>query len=175
MIKAEKQSVINRLKDRFEGSSSVICVDFRGVNVEKISQFRKELRQVSVEYEVVKNTLAKRAIEGTVFTELSQFLAGPTGIVFCPDDPAASAKVVTKFVEETNGAFRIKGGIVGGTVFDAEGIRKVATLPSKQELLAQLLAAFQSPISGLVGVLQGIVREFVFILQAISDKKTVKE
>ena len=83
-----------------------------------------------------------------------------------------SAKVVAKFVDETNGALQIKGGIVEGAVFDAKGIKKVATLPSRQELLAQLVAALQSPISGFVGTLEGIAREFVYTLQAIADKKS---
>jgi large subunit ribosomal protein L10 len=120
----------------------------------------------------VKNTLAKRAIEETSFRELDQFLVGPTGIVFCPDEPMESAKVVTKFAEETNGALQIKGGIVDGAVFDAKGIQKVATLPSRQELLAQLVAALQFPVSGLVGALEGILSEFAYTLQAIADKKS---
>jgi large subunit ribosomal protein L10 len=173
--RSEKQEVITHLRERFQGSSSAICVDFRGVNVEKITQFRRELQQVSGEYQVVKNTLAKRAIEDTPFQELNQFLMGPTGIVFCPDEAAEPAKVVSKFVDETNGMFQIKGGVVEGAVFDANGIQKVAMLPSRQELLAQLVASLQSPISGLLGTLQGIMREFVYTLQAFADKKSSEE
>ncbi len=172
VLRAEKQEVVNRLREQFQGSSSVICVDFRGINVEKITQFRRKLQQLSVNYQVVKNTLVKRAIEETSFRELDRFLVGPTGIVFCPGEPMESAKLVTKFVEETNGTLQIKGGIVDGAVFDAKGIEKVATLPPRQELLAQLVAALQSPISGLVGTLEGIIREFVYTLQAIGEKKS---
>jgi large subunit ribosomal protein L10 len=175
VIKREKQEIIERLQDRFQGSSSAICLEFGGVNVEKVTQFRRELQQNSGEYHVVKNTLTKRAIQETPFQGLEQFLVGPTGIVFCPEDVSAAAKVINKFVEETNGAFKIKGGIVEGAVFDAKGIAKVATLPSRQELLAQLLAAMQSPISGLVGTLEGVVREFVFTLQAVADKRSADE
>lgn len=164
--------MVNRLKEDFQGVSSVICVDFRGVNVEKITQFRREVHQVSSSYKVVKNTLAKIATQGTQFEGIDQFLAGPTGVIFCPEEVAESAKVAKKFVQETNGALQIKGGIVEGVLFDAQSIEKVATLPPRQELLAQLVAAFQSPISGLVGTLQGVLREFVFTLQAIADKKS---
>ena len=172
MFKTEKQEVIDRLKEKFQESASVICVDFRGVNVEKITQFRRQIQGTSGNYQVVKNTLARRAIEKTSFKELNRFLVGPTGIVFCPGEPMESAKVVAKFVDETNGALQIKGGIVEGAVFDAKGIKKVATLPSRQELLAQFVAALQSPISGFVGTLEGIAREFVYTLQAIADKKS---
>ena len=172
MLKTEKQEVVDRLKEKFQESASVICVDFRGINVEKITQFRRQIQETSGNYQVVKNTLVRRAIKETSFKELNQFLVGPTGIVFCPGEPMESAKVVTKFVDETNGALQIKGGIVEGAVFDAKGIKKVATLPSRQELLAQFVAALQSPISGFVGTLEGIAREFVYTLQAIADKKS---
>jgi len=172
VLKTEKQEVVNRLREQFQRSSSVICVDFRGVNVEKITRFRRQLQQLSVDYRVVKNTLVKRAIEDTQFRGLDQFLVGPTGIIFCPGEPMESAKVVTKFAEETNGALQIKGGVVAGAVFDAKGMKKVATLPPRQELLAQLVGALQSPISNLVGTLEGIMRECVYTLQAIAKKKS---
>lgn len=171
MIKTEKQEVIERLHEQFKSSSSAICVEFRGVGVEKVTELRRAIQKASGEYQVVKNTLAKRALEDTVFQELGQFLVGPTGIVFCSEEAAESAKVLSKFVDDTNGAFQIKGGIVDGAVFDADGIKKVATLPPRQELLAQLVSSLQSPISGLVGTLQGIMREFVYTVQAIADKK----
>ncbi|GAK58993.1 50S ribosomal protein L10 [Candidatus Vecturithrix granuli] len=171
MIKSEKQAIIERLQERFQDSAAAICVEFRGVNVEKVTRFRRELQQSAGEYQVVKNTLAKRAIRATRFQALDPLLSGPTGIVFCPTDVAAAAKVVTKFVEDTNGAFAIKGGVVDGALFDAKGIQQVATLPPRQELLARLVAGLQSPISGLVGALQGVIREYVFTLQAVADQR----
>jgi len=175
MIKSEKQEIIQRLQERFQSNASAICLEFRGVNVEKVTQFRRELQQNAGEYHVVKNTLAKRAIQETPFQGLEQFLSGPTGIVFCPEEISAAAKVVAKFVDATNGAFTIKGGIVAGALFDAKGVAKVATLPPRQELLARLLAALQSPVSGLVGALQGVVSEFVLTLQAVADKRAADE
>lgn len=145
------------------------------MDVEHITRFRRELSELSVEYQVVKNTLARRAISETGYQQLDQFLVGPTGVVFCPEDVAASAKVVKKFAEEDQRALMIKGGIVEGSVFDAEGIKKVATLPSRQELLASLVGSLQSPLSGLVGVLQGVISECVYTLQAIADKKSEGE
>ena len=174
MLRPEKEEIIARLREQFQNSSSVICVDFRGVNVDKITKFRRELRDLSVNYQVVKNTLTRRAIAETEYQNLDQFLVGPTGIIFCPEDVAASAKVVTKFAEG-EAALQIKGGIVEGTVFDAEGIKKVATLPSRQELLAELVGSLQAPLTGLVGVLQGIISKFVYTLQAIAEKRSSEE
>ena len=172
MLKTDKQEVVNHLKEQFRKSAAVICVDFRGVKVEKITQFRRQLQQMAVNYQVVKNTLAKRAIAETPFRGLGQFLVGPTGLVFCPDEPMESAKLIKKFAAETNGALHIKGGVVSGAVFDAKGIERVATLPPRKELLASLVGALQSPISGLVGTLEGIIREFTDTLQAIADQKS---
>lgn len=171
MLKPDKQEVVDRLKKQFQESSAVICVDFRGITVEQITRFRRQVQESSGNYQVVKNTLAKRAVAETSFKDLGQFLVGPTGIVFCPGEPMDSAKVVTKFADETNGALQIKGGIVDGAVFDAKGVKTLATLPSRQEMLGQLVAGLQAPISGLVGSLEGILREFVYTVQAIADKK----
>jgi len=171
VLKPEKQEVVEHLKSRFQESSAVVCVEFRGVTVEQITRFRRQIQEVSGNYQVVKNTLAKRAAADTPFQPVSQFLVGPTGIVFCPGEPMDLAKVVTKFADETKGALRIKGGIVDGAAFDAKGIEKIATLPPRQEMLAQLVGSLQSPISGLVGALEGITRELVYTLQAIADKK----
>jgi large subunit ribosomal protein L10 len=142
------------------------------VNVEKITQFRRQVKEASGNYQVVKNTLARRAIAETPFEELGQFLVGPTGIVFCQGEPMDPAKVVTNFTKETDGALQVKGGVVDGTVFDAKGIERVSKLPSRQEMLTQLVSSLQSPISGLVGTLQGVTREFVYTLQAIADQKS---
>lgn len=175
MIKSEKQAIIERLQERFQASSAAICVEFRGVNVEKITRFRRDLQQAAGEYQVVKNTLAKRAVHDTRFQALETLLSGPTGVVFCPGEAAAAAKVITKFTEETNGAFAIKGGVIDGTLFDAASLRRVATLPPRQELLAQLVAGLQSPISDLVSTLQGVIREYVFTLQAIADQRVAAQ
>lgn len=175
MIKSDKQAIIDQLHDRFQNSAAAICVEFRGVNVEKVTRFRRELHQAAGEYQVVKNTLAKRAIRDTRFQALDSLLTGPTGVVFCPADVAAAAKVVSKFVEETNGAFAIKGGLVDGALFDAQGVQQVATLPPRQELLARLVAGLEAPLSGLVGALQGVIREYVFTLQALADQRASAE
>jgi large subunit ribosomal protein L10 len=175
VFKAEKQEIVEHLKGQLQGSSAVICVNFGGVNVEKTTTFRRQLQELSGTYRVVKNTLAKRAIEGTGYQELDQFLVGPTGLVFCGDEPTAPAKVITKFAEQTEGGFQIKGGMIEGIVFDAQGIETVATIPPRQELLAQLVASLESPLNGLVGTLQGVINEFAYTLQAIAEKQQPSE
>jgi large subunit ribosomal protein L10 len=171
VLKAEKQNIVEHLHEKFQDSASAICVDFRGVNVDKITQFRRQIQEASANYQVVKNTLARRAIAETSFQDLGQFLVGPTGIVFCKGDPMEPAKVVTSFIKDTNGALQIKGGVVDGNAFDAKGIEQISKLPSRQEMLAQLVSSLQSPISGLVGTLEGITREFVYTLQALADQR----
>ncbi len=177
MKKSDKLKFTKQLQDRFQASSSAICVDFIGINVDKISQFRGEIDEASGAYQVVKNTLAKRAVEETSFEGLRPFFVGPTGVVFCDDKVAEAAKVVAKFAKGNadEAVLQIKGGIVEGTVLDAAGIQKVATLPSRDELLSRLVASLESPIGGLVFTLQGIVSEFVFTLQAVADKKASDE
>ncbi len=172
MLKSEKHDIVEHIKEQFQGSASAICVEFRGVSVGEITDFRRQVQEASGNYQVVKNTLARRAIANTSFEGLQQFLVGPTGIIFCKGEPMEPAKVTTNFVKETNGALQIKGGIVDGTVFDAKGIEQVSKLPSRQEMLGQLVAGLQSPISGLVGTLEGVTREFVYTLQAIADQKS---
>ncbi len=173
MIKREKQDVIEHLKAQFDKSTAAICVDFRGINVDKITRFRQEIREASGTYKVVKNTLARQAVVDTRFAELRPFLVGLTGIIFCSGEAAESAKIIAKFAkgEESEGILKIKGGLVEGSIFDAAGIQQLSTLPPRQELLAQLVSSLQSPISGLVGTLGGIINEFVYTLQAVADQK----
>lgn len=171
MLKAEKQTIVDQIKDQFENSASAICVDFRGVNVEKITNFRRQVQEASGSYQVVKNTLARRAIAGTPFEGLREYLVGPTGVIFCREEPTGPAKAALAFVKETNGALQIKGGIVDGTLFDAKGIEQISKLPSRQELLGQLVSGLQSPLNGLVGTLEGVTREFVYTLQAVADQR----
>ncbi len=174
MNQNEKQQVIDELKARIIDSKSVICIEFNKFTVEKTTKFRRDLQEASGEFQVVKNTLAKRAIQETSFEGLSQFLVGPTGLVLCPGDAAGLAKVVTKYAKEfaqDGKGVSVKGGVIEGTVLDANGIQKVSTLPPRQQLLAELVGTLESPISGLVFALQGIVNEFVYTLQAVADKK----
>ncbi|PID55644.1 50S ribosomal protein L10 [candidate division KSB3 bacterium] len=171
--KSEKRQFTKELQERFQASESAICVDFLGINVEKISRFRAELDDASGSYHVVKNTLARRAVEESGFEELRQFFVGPTGVVLCGDKVADVAKVVAKFAKAEGDApvLKIKGGMVEGTVLDVDGIKKLATLPSREELLSKLVASLESPVSGLVFTLQGIVNEFVYTLQAVAEKR----
>ena len=175
MNRTDKKEAIEVIQERLSKRSSAICVDFLGVNVEQISRFRQELRSASGEYQVVKNTLARRAVAGTPFENLTEFLVGPTGIVFCPEDAANVAKVVTKFAEEGGKGIVVKGGLVEGAVLNADGIKQVSKLPPRQELLSQLVSSLQSPLSGLVNTLEGVTREFVLTLEAVAAKRASEE
>jgi len=171
VLKAEKQTIVEQIQDQFKNSVSAICVDFRGVNVEKITNFRRQVQDASGTYQVVKNTLARRAVADTSFEGLREFLVGPTGVIFCEGEPMEPAKVAVAFAKETNGALQVKGAVIDGIVFDAKGVEQISKLPSRQEMLGQLVSSLQSPLNGLVGTLEGVTREFVYTLQAISDQK----
>jgi large subunit ribosomal protein L10 len=170
MVKPEKVEEVASLKKSFEKSSLAVCVDFRGVKVDQISRLRKQLRTFPVEYKVVKNTLTRLAVQNTPFQPLEQFLSGPTGVAFFQGDPVTPIKVLTKFAKDVPN-FQIKGGVIDGVPIGPQEIEKLAELPSREVLLAQLLAVMKSPITNLVWTLQGILRQLIYTLQAIADKK----
>jgi len=170
MARPEKVEEVQTLRKSFEKSSLAVCVDFRGINVEQISRLRGQLRGLPVEYKVVKNTLTRLAIQDTAYQPLEKFLTGPTGVAFCAGDLVAPVKVLTKFSKDVPG-FQIKGGVIEGILVSPEQIEKIAELPSREVLLAQVLSAMKSPITNLVWTLQGIVRKLIYTLQAIADKK----
>jgi large subunit ribosomal protein L10 len=170
MVKSEKVEAVESLKKSFENSSLAVCVDFRGVNVEQISKLRSQLKAQPVEYKVVKNTLARLAVQNTSYQPLEQFFTGPTGIAFCGGDTAASIKILTKFAKDIPN-FQIKGGVINGIPVDSQQIEKVSNLPPREILLAEVVGAMQSPITNLVWTLESIIGQLVYILQEIVDKK----
>lgn len=171
MIKPEKVQVVESLKKSFEKSSLAVCADFRGVSVEQISKLRNQLNALSVEHKVVKNTLTRLAIQNTHYKSLEQFLRGPTSITFCSGDLIAPVKVLTKFAKDVP-EFQIKGGVIEGILVGPQEIEKIAELPPRQVLLAQVLSAMKLPITNLVWTLQSVLRNLIYTLQAIADKKS---
>ena len=140
------------------------------MSVEKITRLRNELRSVSSEYRVVKNTLLKRASEGTVFEPLHEHLTGPTAIVVSPEDPIGPSKVLAKHLKDYK-ELSIKGSMLDGRLLSAEDTEALSTLPSKPELLAKVLSLCVSPHLGLLNTLNGISQKFVRVLSAIEQKK----
>jgi large subunit ribosomal protein L10 len=165
-----KQLIVEEISDKMQRAVSTVLTDYRGLNVAEATKLRKELRDAGVEYRVLKNTLTRLAADKVGFEELKKDLIGPTAIAFSYNDPVAPARILTKFAKEHK-KLVLKAGVVEGKVIDPSGITALAELPTREVLLAQVLAGFQTPISGFVNVMQGNIRNFACVINAIKEKK----
>jgi len=170
----EKKQLVSDLVDKFKNAASGVLVDYQGINVEQDTKMRTELREAGVDYFVFKNTLARLAVKECGFDDLLPVLEKMTAIAICENDPVAPAKILTSYADKIP-TFNIKAGFVEGSVIDVQGVTRLATLPSKEELVAKVLGSLQSPIYGLVNVLNGNLRGLACVLQAIHDKKAESE
>ena len=169
MNREEKARVIEELAEKLRGSS-VVLVDYQGINVAQSTRLRARSRESGVEFVVAKNTLARRAADTAGLEGISEFLVGPTAIAFS-EDPIAGAKLMTEFSDEVE-SFEVKGGLLdGGRVVDAAGVLALSRLPGREQLLAQLLGAIQSPLSGLVNVLNAPLRNLAIVLNQVAEQK----
>jgi large subunit ribosomal protein L10 len=165
---AEKEQAIQELTALIQRSKGAILTDYRGFTVSEITELRKRLREHGAEYHVVKNTLFKRALEDG--EGLVPFLEGPTAIAFALQDPVGPAKTLLDFIREKRKGV-VKAGYIDGQVYTEPQVGELSKLPSRDVLIAQVVGGIQSPLSGLVGALNGILSNFVFTLQAIVDKQ----
>ena len=166
----EKQQIVNGLTEKLKTAVSGVLVDHRGLTVEEDTKLRRELRQAGVEYSVVKNTLTRFAANNVGFSELDPILNGPTALALSFTDAVAPAKILCGFAKK-NDRLEIKSGFVDGKVISVDEIQSLATLPSKEELLAKLLGSMNSPLQGFVNVLNGNLTGFVRVLNSYAEKK----
>jgi large subunit ribosomal protein L10 len=168
----EKARVIKELTERLRGSS-VVVVDYQGMNVAQSTRLRARSRESGVEFVVAKNTLAQRAANEAEVEGLEEFLVGPTAIAFA-EDPVEGARLMSEFSDEVE-TFEIKGGILdGGRVMSAEDVVALSRLPGREQLLAQLLGAIQSPLAGLVTVLNAPTRNLAVVLNQVAEQKNAE-
>jgi len=153
-----KQPIIDEIKKHAENASSAVLIDYRGLTVEQDTKLRKELREAGVVYKVYKNTLLKRAFEGTDFAKLDESLEGPSAIAFSYEDATAAARIASKFAKQAK-ALEIKCGMVEGTLYDAKAMEAIASIPSREELISKLLGSLQSPITNFARVLKQIAEK----------------
>lgn len=170
MPREEKITAVKELKDKFSRSKSFFVTDFTGLNVEEISGLRKKLRANKVEYLVAKNTLIRLATKDSGLDSMIENLEGPTGMAFSYEDPILPAKVLHEFNKRLDKP-KIKLFWVEGKFFKGEELVKLAQLPTREELYAQIIATLESGISNLIGNLQGFLREFVGTVEAIAKSK----
>jgi large subunit ribosomal protein L10 len=168
--KAQKQESVTALATKLKRSPTVYVTDFTGLNVARITDLRRKLRAAGVEYVVVKNTLALRAFGEAQLTGLDAHLAGPTALVLAGADPVAAAKVLADFAKE-HAKPAIKIGLVDGKAVTPEQVKRLAMLPSRVELLAQLGGALQAPLANFVGALNGLLLLMVGALEALKTKR----
>ena len=159
MAKVElKQPIVDEISGAIKDAASVVVVDYRGLTVAEDTQLRKQLREAGVSYKVYKNTLVSRAVEGTEFEGLREVLEGPSAFAISTEDATAPARILAKFAK-TAPNLEMKAGVVEGTFYDAEGIKAIASVPSREELLSKLLGSLQSPITNLARVLSQIAEQ----------------
>ena len=159
MAKVElKQPVVAEIAEVLNGAKSAVVVDYRGLTVEQDTALRKQLREAGVSYKVYKNTLIKRAAEGTEFAALDPHLEGPTALAVSKDDATAPARILAEFAK-TAPKLELKASVVEGTYYDQAGTQVIATIPSREVLLGKLLGSIQSPITNLARVLNQIAEK----------------
>jgi len=158
---AEKQLIIDEIKGKLEKAQSAVVVDYIGITVAQADAMRKKLRDANIDYTVYKNTLTKRAIEGTIYEKMGDVLAGPSAIAISYDDATAPARILSDAIKEFK-KMEFKGGIVEGQFLDADGIKKVASIPSRDVLIAKFMGSIQSPIGK-------AVRTFAAIAEAKAE------
>ena len=168
-LKAKSQNV-EEIKEKINKAQTVVLVDYRGLNVEQLTELRSEYRKANVEYKVYKNTMMRFAFKDSGYEEFNQHLTGPNAIAFGYDDPVQAAKITAEFAKK-NEQIEIKAGIVDGKIIDVDGVKNLASLPSREVLIAQALGGLNAPIQGFANVLQGTIRGLATVLSAIAEKQ----
>lgn len=159
MAKIElKQPIVEEIKAQLQDAQTAVIVDYRGLTVEQDTRLRRELREAGVVYKVYKNTMVRRAIEGTEFESLKDDLEGPNAIAISKTDATGPARILAKFAKEAE-ALEIKAGIVEGTYYDQAGIKAISSIPSREELLSKLLGSIQSPVANFARVIKQIAEQ----------------
>ncbi|MCG6973398.1 MAG: 50S ribosomal protein L10 [Desulfobacterales bacterium] len=166
----EKKEIVKDLHEKFARSKVVIITDYKGLDVSTINDLRRRLRAHEIEYKVVKNSLLVRAAEETDVALIKDRFKGPSAVALSYDDPIAPAKVLTKFLDEYS-QLEIKSGVMDGKVLDLAAIKKISTLPSREELLGQFLSAANGVATSFVRVLNAMPVQLLNVLLAIKEQK----
>lgn len=171
MNRTNKEKQVAQMHDKLKRAKAVFLADFRGMNVEKATTLRNELRAASVEYKVFKNTLLDLASKETEAVCLAPYLAGPTAVAISYDDPVGAAKVLSKFAKDPQGVFTLKAGVLSGKLLNVSQIQALADLPSREVLIAKMLGSMQAPATNFVGVLAALPGSLVRVLDAVRAQK----
>jgi large subunit ribosomal protein L10 len=171
MARPEKVAVVKNIKENIRKSSSIFLTDYAGLNVEKMSELRRELRKKEVTYLIAKNTLARIAVEEEGLSVISPYLRGPVAIAFGMDDPNVPAKIFYENLKKQDKPV-VKCFYADGTLYETEAdLKTFAMLPSREELLSRIVAAVQSPLTGLISSIEAPIRELVSVIDALVKAK----
>lgn len=170
IIRPEKVAAVAALKKQMAEAKGVVFTDFRGISVAQDTKLRRKMREAGVEYSVIKNSMASLAAKEAGIEGLDNYLKGPLSMASSDKDPVAPAKILADFSRE-NRILEIKGGLLTGKTITADEVKALASLPSREVLIARMLGGFQAPITGLVNVLQGNIRNLVYALEAVRKQK----
>ncbi|MFP6590828.1 MAG: 50S ribosomal protein L10 [Candidatus Latescibacterota bacterium] len=174
MPTAEKSATVSNLSQKMSKADAIYLADFSGIDVAAVTQLRRSLREAGVDYQVVKNRLAKLAARDAGLDSLGEYLEGPTAMAFVQDDPVTPAKILQKFIDG-GGKLAIKTGVVDGQILTPEAVKQLARLPSRDELIGKVIGSVQAPLYGLSAVLSGLLRGVVVALSAVKDQKADAE
>lgn len=166
---SEKQAIVAEVSAEVARAQAIVLAEYRGLEVGNITALRRQAREAGVTLRVLKNTLARRAVEGTPFAALADKMAGPL-MYGISADPVAAARVINTFAKD-NDKLVIRAGALAGSVLDANGVKALATMPSREELLSKLLGTMQAPIAQFVRTLNEVPTKFVRALAAVRDAK----
>jgi large subunit ribosomal protein L10 len=168
MKKSEKEQLVSELAQKLRGANALYFTDFTGLNVKRMTDLRRRLRKSGVDYVVIKNTLALRAVNESGL--VSERLRGPTGLVLARD-PVTAARLLSDFAKENDAKPTVKGGLLDGRALDSAQVKQLATMPSREQMLAELGAGLQSPMAAFVGALNGLLYMFAGALEALRTQR----
>ncbi len=162
--------MVSELREKFERAKGVIFTEYRGLTVKEISELRNSLRGSDLEYRVVKNTLAKRAAEGTPVNNAKELFSGPIGLAMGYNDPVLLAKKIIEF-SKANEKLQIKGGVIEGGLYGPEQVKTISELPTREALLSMFVGVMQSPLNKLAVLLNTTVARFIYAMNALKQQK----
>ena len=168
MTRTDKEQLVIELKEKIEGATALYYTDFTGLNVKRMTELRRRLKKANVEYVVIKNTLALRAVNESGL--VGERLRGPTGLVMAKD-PVEAAKILTEFAKTNDQRPTVKGGLFDGAAIDAAQVKRLASMPSREQMLAELAGGLQAPLSAMLGMLSGPLTMFAGALEALKSQK----
>lgn len=169
----EREEAVAVLAKRVQDTKGLILLDYKGINVDKVTGLRRQIREAGCEMKVAKNTLMRLATQQTVYEPLNEQLVGQTAVTFIDGDAAAVSKAITRFIKDNpDTTLQVKTGMLDTMVLDQKTIEQLGNLPSREVLLGQLLGTIAAPLTGFVTVLSDIPRKFLRVLTAINDTKS---